>query len=69
MQTPPPDLPPAKILKRERLRGGEQLALVRLSDGRAGWVLLPDGELTDELLREVERAMLSRFVPPPALGG
>lgn len=55
------------ILAAERQRGGDVWVQLRLSDGRAGWVYLPAGELTDELLAEVEPALLGRLVPPAAV--
>lgn len=59
---PPSSVSPL-ILSSERQRGGQLHAHVRLSDGRTAIVILPAGELTDQLLGELDPVLLARLVP------
>lgn len=57
------------ILSSERQRGGELHARLRLSDGRTAQVILPAGELTDQLLAQLDPVLLARLVPRAGVGG
>jgi 6-phosphogluconate dehydrogenase (decarboxylating) len=57
------------ILQSERQRGGELHLQLRLSDGRTCWVILPAGELADELLAELDPHLVTRLTPARPLFG
>lgn len=59
-------LPPL-ILRADRQRGGDLWVQLRLSDGRAGWVYLPAGEISAELLAELDPALLDRLATPASV--
>lgn len=57
------------ILGSERQRGGELHLRLRLSDGRTAIVVLPAGELTEQLLAELDPVLLARLVPHARVAG
>jgi hypothetical protein len=65
---PPPSLPPI-ILRADRGAGGELLVRLRLSDGRVGECYLPAGELTEQLLAELDPLLVAQLTPRRALFG
>lgn len=65
---PPIELAPL-ILAAERQRGGELHCQLRLTDGSTAWMMLPAGELTDELAAELAPELLARLVPHARVAG
>lgn len=65
---PPSSVSPL-ILSSERQRGGELHLRLRLSDGRTATAIMPAGELTDQLLAELDPVLLARLVPHAGVRG
>lgn len=53
------------ILASDRQRGGERHVQLRLRDGRVAWLILPDGDLDEQLLDVYEAAIRRRLGAPP----
>lgn len=58
---------PTLILRADRQRGGDLWVQLRLSDGRAGWVYLPAGELASSELDDVDAVLLHRLATPASV--
>lgn len=64
----PPSSVPPKLLSSERQRGGQLHVQLRLSDGRTALAILPAGELTEQLLAELDPVLLLGLVPHAGVG-